>query len=175
MYLFIEGTQSITVRLLVLTHFYFISHEKGLGRSKVPCQSPLPHNGYTCIKMIIYTVSTRYAPRSAPRTLAQIVTMCAKDFVIIRVLLPQLPGHCSIMAIVPPGMDTIFSYHSGQLCYHLLQFHNNVQHFNILLSCKIPRWSSIYYLQSSLLHYKIFSLSLLCYLQYVQLVGDILL
>ena len=38
-----------------LNVFYFISHEKGLGRAKVLCHSPLPHNGYTCIKMIIYT------------------------------------------------------------------------------------------------------------------------
>ena len=72
-----------------------------------------------------------------------------------------VPGHCYLVTctISPPGMDTMFSYHSGQLCYHLLQFHHNVQHSNILLSCKIPRWSSIYYLQSSLR----------CYLQYVQL------
>ena len=38
-----------------LNIFYFISHEKGLGRAKMLCHSPLPHNGYTCIKMIIYT------------------------------------------------------------------------------------------------------------------------
>ena len=28
----------------------------------------------------------------------------------------------------------------------VLQFHHNVQHSNILLSCKIPTWSSIYYI-----------------------------
>ena len=38
-----------------LNIFYFISHEKGLGRAKILCHSPLPHNGYTCIRMIIYT------------------------------------------------------------------------------------------------------------------------
>ena len=38
-----------------LNIFYFISNEKGLGRAKMLCHSPLLHNGYTCIE-IIYAV-----------------------------------------------------------------------------------------------------------------------
>ena len=35
---------------LGLKIFHFISLEKGLGRAKMLCHSPLPHNGYTCVK-----------------------------------------------------------------------------------------------------------------------------
>ena len=31
---------------------------KGIGQSKDVCHSPLPHNGYTCIEIIIYSHNT---------------------------------------------------------------------------------------------------------------------
>ena len=37
-----------------LNIFYFISHEKGLSRAKMLCHIPLPHNGYTCIEIILH-------------------------------------------------------------------------------------------------------------------------
>ena len=44
--------------LLYLPHrglniLYFISHKNGLSRAKILCHNPLPHNGYTCIEIII--------------------------------------------------------------------------------------------------------------------------
>ena len=40
-----------------LNLFYYISHEKGLGRAKMLCHSPLRH-GYRCIEIIIYSHNT---------------------------------------------------------------------------------------------------------------------
>ena len=50
-----HDSTAITVGLNI---FHFISHEKGLGSAKMLCHSPLPHNGYTCIEIIIYSHNT---------------------------------------------------------------------------------------------------------------------
>ena len=55
----VEHMPAISVGLVLLLAsdlniFYFISHEKGLGRAKMLCRSPLLHNAYTCIEIIIY-------------------------------------------------------------------------------------------------------------------------
>ena len=49
--------QQVRIRFY-LNIFYFISHKKRLGRAKMLCHSPLPHNGCTCIEIIIYSHST---------------------------------------------------------------------------------------------------------------------
>ena len=46
-----ECTKSLcinsTIVAFALNMFHFISHEKGLGRVKMLCHSPVPHHGYT--------------------------------------------------------------------------------------------------------------------------------
>ena len=50
--------QNKIIQKLDLNIFHFISHEKGSGRARMLCHSPLPYNRQICIEIVIYSHNT---------------------------------------------------------------------------------------------------------------------